>query len=84
MPIFTCFTLRLCGVPFLIKIIREKFVFMHIIGKILGGSRICSITVKTNAKLGKQKRIQKHTKMGANLNIVAAHATVGKNKNTTL
>jgi hypothetical protein len=79
---FICSTSRLFGVPSATRTIREMSVFMHTIGKISEESHTYSTTVKTSAKLGKQRKTQKPTRMDVNWSIGVVAATDGKSKNT--
>jgi len=64
-----------------IKFTREMFVFMLTTGRILGGLPT-SLNIRIfNVQSGNKKRILKHTKTDANLNIVADSAMAGKNLN---
>ena len=66
MQISICSISKQFGVRSVTKNIRETFVFMLIIGKILGENLTFMSTNTTSVDLGKVRKILKHTKMVAN------------------
>ncbi len=79
----TCSILRLFGV-LTMKINTSVInVFMHITGKILGGSHNCIIIQKSNVVTGVLKSILAITEMDAKMNTDATILMDGRNSNTT-
>ena len=84
MRTFICFILKQCGVLIQILYMRETFVSMLIIGKILEESHIYMNMKESNALNGKLKTLFKHMQMGVNMNIDVNTLMDGKNRNIIL
>lgn len=79
---FTCSILKLYGVLIMKQIIKEMYVFMHIIGRILEENLIFIFTARSNAQIGEADSSLILIRMVVHMNINVLAAMVGKNKNT--